>query len=866
MLKKLIVCAAYLLLMLANVNGQAKLRVNPDSLDFRTDLQSQSFRISNTGDMALTWTATWSQAWIDTVKPKTGLVGSGDTVLVEVTIDRNRLGPHQNTGSVQIESNGGDETVVLVATRPNQPPQVRMNIADTTLTVGIGKYIVNLDAVFMDPDGDPLTHPRPTSSVDTVLTSVSGNTMVVSVPADKVDPKVGVDVDSATISVKAEDGFGDSAVTGFRIAINDPPFADRPLPGLTVKLPGEKQTVKITIGLMISDKEVFKDPDFGDTLTFVASSGAVNIAETAFPEAGLLSITAKDTGQTQVTISASDERGGAITDSFQVTVTVNAPTIFADLEHTPAQPIAETEVVTVSAVLLDEEGVATAVLFGREGGESAFTRLAPMTLSSGNVWTGTIAREFVGNRGTEYFIRATDVDSFRTNSPRFSIRVMVPDPGIEASQAQPSLAYRLVSVPIDLLSPAPDAVLFDDFGGRYDDTRWRFFEPPPDADDLPSEYPNTGDMTPGKAFWLIARERVRIDTGPGTTNPIDKPYPIRLQSGWNYFGNPFNFPAFPRITLSNDSAFVFYFFDGEWSDAKEPQNNLLEPFEGYAVLSPNSGDTLFVDPDRSSSAASLAKNKMTLNSGQSQWSLRIVARCQEARDSNNLAATADDASPEWDRRDYPEPPIIGDYVSVYFPHPEWHKFSTKFTTDIRPASETGHTWEFEVETNILDKVALTFDGVADVPEEYEAWLVDEAVQVSTNLREHNHYSVAGIGVANPKSLKLVVGRSDFVAGRLEGTLSIPRTYELSQNFPNPFNPSTTIRYGLPQDDRVTVRIYDMLGEEVATLIHNEDRTAGFHAVVWNGRNQANRPVASGIYIYQIRTGKFSRAAKMVLVK
>ena len=135
-----------------------------------------------------------------------------------------------------------------------------------------------------------------------------------------------------------------------------------------------------------------------------------------------------------------------------------------------------------------------------------------------------------------------------------------------------------------------------------------------------------------------------------------------------------------------------------------------------------------------------------------------------------------------------------------------------------------------------------------------------------NLRENNQYSVAGRGPQNPKRLKLVVGKGDFVDENLEGTLSIPTTYELSQNFPNPFNPATTIRYGLPQADRVSLKIYNLLGKEVATLINDEEKAAGFHAVIWNGRDHSHRPVASGIYIYRIHTETFSKVRKMVLVK
>ncbi|MCI0562654.1 MAG: T9SS type A sorting domain-containing protein, partial [Nitrososphaera sp.] len=119
---------------------------------------------------------------------------------------------------------------------------------------------------------------------------------------------------------------------------------------------------------------------------------------------------------------------------------------------------------------------------------------------------------------------------------------------------------------------------------------------------------------------------------------------------------------------------------------------------------------------------------------------------------------------------------------------------------------------------------------------------------------------------HPKQLKLVVGRAEFVAASLAAVKIIPASYELSQNFPNPFNPATTIRYGLPKAERVRVTIYNLLGEEVVTLVEDEPKEAGYHAAIWAGRNQHAQPVASGIYLYRLRAGSFMMTKKMVLVQ
>ena len=94
---------------------------------------------------------------------------------------------------------------------------------------------------------------------------------------------------------------------------------------------------------------------------------------------------------------------------------------------------------------------------------------------------------------------------------------------------------------------------------------------------------------------------------------------------------------------------------------------------------------------------------------------------------------------------------------------------------------------------------------------------------------------------------------------------VPTNYNLSQNYPNPFNPSTIINYSLPKSSFVTIKIYDMLGREVKTLI-NSEQNSGTHNIQWNGDNNFGSKVSSGTYIYSIRTGDFYQARKMILLK
>jgi hypothetical protein len=91
------------------------------------------------------------------------------------------------------------------------------------------------------------------------------------------------------------------------------------------------------------------------------------------------------------------------------------------------------------------------------------------------------------------------------------------------------------------------------------------------------------------------------------------------------------------------------------------------------------------------------------------------------------------------------------------------------------------------------------------------------------------------------------------------------SYMLHQNFPNPFNPSTTISYQLTKTEKISIKVYDMLGKEVKTLV-NGVVNSGTHTAVWNGTNNAGSQVASGIYLYTLQVGKYKLNKRMTLMR
>ncbi|MCU0415057.1 MAG: T9SS type A sorting domain-containing protein, partial [Ignavibacteriaceae bacterium] len=93
----------------------------------------------------------------------------------------------------------------------------------------------------------------------------------------------------------------------------------------------------------------------------------------------------------------------------------------------------------------------------------------------------------------------------------------------------------------------------------------------------------------------------------------------------------------------------------------------------------------------------------------------------------------------------------------------------------------------------------------------------------------------------------------------------PTEFKLEQNYPNPFNPVTVISYKLPVNGDVTLKIYDLLGNEVATLV-DENKPAGKYKIEFNVAQVSRPEMASGIYFYQLTSGEFIQTKKMVLIK
>ncbi len=162
---------------------------------------------------------------------------------------------------------------------------------------------------------------------------------------------------------------------------------------------------------------------------------------------------------------------------------------------------------------------------------------------------------------------------------------------------------------------------------------------------------------------------------------------------------------------------------------------------------------------------------------------------------------------------------------------------------------------------LFDQTGNLYGAIGGGAEPNQLISIDKTTGAGTIIGDIGFLAVAGMST---RVNRTVLGVKPPIPG-------LPENFNLTQNYPNPFNPSTLIQYALPDQSAVSLKIYNLLGQEVATLV-DDTRPAGFHAVRWNGTNQSGHTVASGLYFYRMEarstssTNAFTDLKKMLLVK
>ena len=190
----------------------------------------------------------------------------------------------------------------------------------------------------------------------------------------------------------------------------------------------------------------------------------------------------------------------------------------------------------------------------------------------------------------------------------------------------------------------------------------------------------------------------------------------------------------------------------------------------------------------------------------------------------------------------------------------------ELTSDIRSLDQELKVWDAYVRSDTDSEVDLTWSIVQDPSSDMDIRLVDLNTRKIMDVRNEEYLSLGVIDHRYDRRVKIIAGEESEVAARIGDILSmIPEELSISGNYPNPFNPSTTIRFGLPEPSKIRMTIVNIKGQEIAELI-NTWQDMGRHEVIWDGKSSDGSSLASGIYFVLINDGKNYTTHKVMLLK
>jgi hypothetical protein len=384
---------------------------------------------------------------------------------------------------------------------------------------------------------------------------------------------------------------------------------------------------------------------------------------------------------------------------------------------------------------------------------------------------------------------------------------------------------------------------------------WRMFSDNGNADNYLVELSINSYLRTGEGYWMLKRGEFylpQFDMVMPTLNS-DASFNIQIHTGWNIIGNPFDKTiAWQRVLESNNLPLntQLYSYNGSYT-----AQSTLEPFKGYYFFNSSNLTNLKIPYP-------FGNLNPTRTIVPTVWSVKLNYESGINRDYENYLGIAKTAKQGMDMLDNRKPPLFLDQGFLYFPRPVWDETFQRFSSDFRPEIGDGQTWDFEVANPRKSSSIIRFDGIDKIPNDYRVVLINSWNSTPFDLRKDSKYSFTS--VAEKMQFKFIVGTADYVEKEIANI--IPHEFELVQNFPNPFNSSTSISVKLPRDANIRLDIYNSLGQLV-TNVADGYYTAGVHTFSWDGNDAAGSSTASGVYFYRLFEGSTQlQTKKMIMIK
>ncbi len=437
--------------------------------------------------------------------------------------------------------------------------------------------------------------------------------------------------------------------------------------------------------------------------------------------------------------------------------------------------------------------------------------------------------------------------------------------------------WHLMSIPLHTPTSDIDMLLGDDIQGPYYVFDYNYV----------TGYGRTWDIYHGYGYWLALAQQntVTIDGMPEVDSTR-----LPLNESWNIVG-----AALPVVTLPRDSLWFtdgvdyYRFVDAGLQGWITPflyaydnlnfsyyQTMELNPWGGYWLQALQQGLFMVTYPPAPAPPgfAGLLPPELDETESWDNWQVQLVATQGTLSDEElpkfgvNAAAT-EGYDVLYDVPTPPAPPAS--YVRILFLHPEWHVTAgSNFSQDIRrPLSSVANEmmeWSVTLEASRSGAITLNFLGIDEaifsLPG-YQAWIELNINNAPTiNLRNQPSYTFDYPCARQRVSCRIRVanfGEVPNVGVDDKTKEALPTEFSVSNAYPNPFNPSTSVVIAVPYQANIQARVYDLLGRQVANLDPG-DLKAGYHKITWNAEGSA------GVYFLYVSSEGWSSVQKLVYMK
>lgn len=370
------------------------------------------------------------------------------------------------------------------------------------------------------------------------------------------------------------------------------------------------------------------------------------------------------------------------------------------------------------------------------------------------------------------------------------------------------------------------------------------------------EFDNSSSFSfkPGNGFWIISRFTINMMLDVNTvTLSSDNSYSIPLHSGWNIISNPFDKSVTWDSVISANSLssnLIIYGWNAAWTTPGS-----FDPYNGYYFYNQQDLSSLKIPYNANGTISKTMSKAVAFNANNGAASLRLSLNSGSEEKSFVIISIDSTSGNDYYKHDIIAPPGDFEDACMTIQNDKLSAAYKNLLKESRPMIGAGQAFDLNITDKQKEKATLKIEGVNNF-KKYEVYLSDSYNYKLYNLKENN---VIGLTPQTSSGCRVLIGNKDFIKAAENAML--PKGYNLYQNYPNPFNPVTTIEYSIPKTGFVTLKVYDILGKEVAALV-NEQQAAGYYRVTFPSKGN----YSSGVYFYRIQAGSFVQTKKLLLMK